>query len=660
VRVSALLSKSLPIGMPQSAQSTDYPPAVWDPSPNYGSRGATPITHVIVHDTEGSFAGSVSWLKNPDAQASAHYVIRSADGYMKQLVREADMAWHVRCWNSWTLGIEHEGYVNQPSYFTPQMYQASAALVRHFCAVHNIPKDRLHIVGHNVWQDPVIFGQLGWTSCNDHTDPGQYWNWNYYMALIVADSTQPVVESHFPHDGAGTVPVYKSISVTFDRPMDISSTQNAFSVTPVTAGVFTWSNDATMLTFKPSVFLLSATPYRVTISTAARGAGGGSLSQPFTLDFTTRAPDTTGPAILMVFPTNGLPSVDPFMGFQIRFDESVVYSSFSGHIAVTDDSSRTLGLTNIAYSDLDDGSLLTFTPKDSLKWGRSYTLSVTPGLKDPLGNLSTTTYFVQFSTLAVPPAQGYVIDGFENNDRGWLQPAGADGSQGIDTANSVFAISNAKKRGGYYSGMLTYTFADSVGGACALAPAAEIPVQSSTGWLGLYLFGDNSRNRLDFLFSTTAGETTIAVDTVTWYGWGFVRLDLATISRPITSLRGIVIRQIAGGEPAGVVYVDNLQSENPVIASVPWTAPASFQLYQNYPNPFNPTTTIYFELQRFDAATIEIFNPLGQRVTTVLDKALEPGRYKVEFDGRGLSSGVYLYRLRTGAGSQMRKMVLLR
>jgi hypothetical protein len=157
-------------------QSTDYPPAHWVPanSANYSVGRSAAISYVIIHVTQGSYAGTINWFQNPAAQVSAHYVVRSSDGDITQMVRDADTAYHVRSWNPSSLGIEHEGYVDDPSWFTDAMYRSSAALTRHLCTQHGIPMDRSHILGHNELSD------------NDHTDPGPYWNWDYYMQLVTS------------------------------------------------------------------------------------------------------------------------------------------------------------------------------------------------------------------------------------------------------------------------------------------------------------------------------------------------------------------------------------------------------------------------------------------------------------------------------------------
>ncbi|MEV0973009.1 N-acetylmuramoyl-L-alanine amidase [Microtetraspora glauca] len=166
------------------ALSADYSPAAWVPasSSNYtaSSRPSSyAIDRVIIHVTQGSYAGSISWFQNPSAQVSAHYVVKSSNGEITQMVREKDVAWHAGNWtyNTRSIGIEHEGYISDASWFTDAMYRASAALTRAICDKYGIPKDRAHIIGHN-----EVPGAT-------HTDPGSYWNWNTYMNYVTGGGT---------------------------------------------------------------------------------------------------------------------------------------------------------------------------------------------------------------------------------------------------------------------------------------------------------------------------------------------------------------------------------------------------------------------------------------------------------------------------------------
>jgi hypothetical protein len=85
-----------------------------------------------------------------------------------------------------------------------------------------------------------------------------------------------------------------------------------------------------------------------------------------------------------------------------------------------------------------------------------------------------------------------------------------------------------------------------------------------------------------------------------------------------------------------------------------------FDLAQNFPNPFNPVTTIAFDLPRASMVNLAIYNVKGQRVETLVDGRREAGRHRVSWDGRGIASGVYFYRITTDDGSLVRKAVLLK
>jgi hypothetical protein len=171
--------------------SPDYGPASWSPASasNFtaSSRPAGYIPNrIIVHVTQGSYAGSISHFQNPAAQASAHFVMRSSDGAATQTVGEQDVAWHAGNWdyNTKSIGIEHEGFVDNPSWFTDAMYRASAQVAASIVRKYSIPVDRQHIVGHNEVPDPQNPTLSG--GRDHHTDPGPYWNWGLYMSYLQA------------------------------------------------------------------------------------------------------------------------------------------------------------------------------------------------------------------------------------------------------------------------------------------------------------------------------------------------------------------------------------------------------------------------------------------------------------------------------------------
>lgn len=88
--------------------------------------------------------------------------------------------------------------------------------------------------------------------------------------------------------------------------------------------------------------------------------------------------------------------------------------------------------------------------------------------------------------------------------------------------------------------------------------------------------------------------------------------------------------------------------------------PSYFSLDQNYPNPFNPVTSFRFQIPQRNFVKLEIFNSLGQQVTTVVDEEKEAGNYEISWDAAGLSSGVYFYKLTAGTFIETKKLVLLK
>ncbi len=161
------------------AGAAQFVPA--DPS-NYtdDSRGAADIDYIIIHTAQGSYSGTISWFQNPSANVSAHYVVRSSDGEVTQMLLEEDIGWHAGNWdyNVRSVGIEHEGYVEEPElWYTDAMYKASADLVRDIATRNGIPMDRDHIIGH--YEVPGA----------THTDPGNGWDWDYFMSLVTGGTS---------------------------------------------------------------------------------------------------------------------------------------------------------------------------------------------------------------------------------------------------------------------------------------------------------------------------------------------------------------------------------------------------------------------------------------------------------------------------------------
>ena len=116
------------------------------------------INYIVLHDTEGSYTGTISLFQNPAAYSSANYVVRGSDGAVTQMVPNSDVAWHAGNWymNMHAIGIEQEGYAIQgANWYTERLYQSTARLVRSLANRYHIPLDRQHIIGHDNAPSPT-------------------------------------------------------------------------------------------------------------------------------------------------------------------------------------------------------------------------------------------------------------------------------------------------------------------------------------------------------------------------------------------------------------------------------------------------------------------------------------------------------------------------
>lgn len=110
---------------------------------------------------------------------------------------------------------------------------------------------------------------------------------------------------------------------------------------------------------------------------------------------------------------------------------------------------------------------------------------------------------------------------------------------------------------------------------------------------------------------------------------------------------GAILKTTDGGNTIGIVNFNN-------------STPIKFSLHQNYPNPFNPSTKIKFELPKSSFASLKVYDTTGRLITTLVNSRLSSGSYSYDFNGAGLSSGMYFYRLETDAYSETKKMILIK
>ncbi|MEV5607673.1 N-acetylmuramoyl-L-alanine amidase [Streptomyces sp. NPDC052225] len=179
------------------ASQTECPPTVsceWIPAPyeefgdgDYGNHDLADrpndqsIDYIVIHDTEATWEQTLKLVQDKTYLAW-HYSLRSTDGHIVQSVKAKDVGWHAGNWyvNAKSIGLEHEGFLAQPdSWYTEEMYRSSSRLVKYLSKKYGIPLDRQHILGHDTVPGPTTS-----TIKTMHTDPGPYWDWAHYFALM--------------------------------------------------------------------------------------------------------------------------------------------------------------------------------------------------------------------------------------------------------------------------------------------------------------------------------------------------------------------------------------------------------------------------------------------------------------------------------------------
>jgi N-acetyl-anhydromuramyl-L-alanine amidase AmpD len=174
------------------AQNSDDPADYGNYDPAHRPKDMK-LKYIFIHDTEGSYESAISHFQDPTSYVSAQYVVRSSDGAVTQMVRNSDVSWGVGDWydNMHGINIENEGIAaNGAAWYTPEMYQTNARLVRYLANKYHIPLDRQHILGHDNIPTLTAARLPG-----QHWDPGPYWDWNYFMRLVRGEN--PNVDPHY-------------------------------------------------------------------------------------------------------------------------------------------------------------------------------------------------------------------------------------------------------------------------------------------------------------------------------------------------------------------------------------------------------------------------------------------------------------------------------
>lgn len=203
------------------------------------------ITHIVIHDIEGSALAALATFQDPTSAVSTHYIV-DTDGTVYQVLRNEDIGYQAgNYWyNQHSIGIEHAGFdATGYQWYNATQYLASAKLVAYLIKQYHIPFNHDYIVSHGTIPSPTL------GTAPNHVDPGPYWLWEYYGKLILEQKAAlPPISRH-----EGLVTLFPP---TGRKPFGPNGTEtqdnfNFFSLyrgPSTTSGLIPHSGDATDIT----------------------------------------------------------------------------------------------------------------------------------------------------------------------------------------------------------------------------------------------------------------------------------------------------------------------------------------------------------------------------------------------------------------------------
>jgi hypothetical protein len=396
-------------------------------------------------------------------------------------------------------------------------------------------------------------------------------------------------------------------------------------------------------------------------------------------------------------------SCDTILG---SIDENGLFTAGSdevtGYIYAAQDTIRDSALvhiTNIASIDLlpnpiilEVGEQQTITPEARDAYGNLIELSAIDyqwSLVGEMGEISAAGVFT-----ATQPGEGYVIATYHTISGSTAVSVGIPTDVILDDFSEVsnwsltgvlvnlsecsLTIDSSVIISPPSSGRLHYSL--TTGGTSALYLNGTIPISGTPDAIGIHVYGDGRGHWLRGEFEDVDVEKflvnfTDATPGIDWTNsWRYLEVPLeeavphwgnpsATLTFPITWKKIYLAETEDVQKDSGTVFLDDFTAsfiETDVEINPKPPMPELFRLEQNYPNPFNPTTQIGFGLARATPVRLEVYNIMGQRVTTLLNRQMPPGHHLVQFDAHDLASGIYFYRLEANDWQQTKKMVFLK
>lgn len=533
------------------------------------------------------------------------------------------------------------------------------------------------------------------------TTLNRFWNESPVSNAELSDSLPsfaPVVLSTYPLAG-DSLGLFDDLTIYFSKTMNPTSFENNVSVNNgVEIEKQTWSAKNKSLTLSFAGSLSFDSEYILTISDNVEdvngkkldGSGDGGSSEPFVYHFHTFAEDTRAPEISFssLHLSDTTKSVDTKDVLTFGFNELLDANSVTSDNVKIFRGSKDVP-AKYKLNTFDHKSVLSVQAEEDLASFVPYSVVLGQTISDTAGNQLADEIRTILRTEPYRYADESIIDEMYSDASNWWDPEGSGSTTGTIGGNTKLTYTNSHylpntaKPYKKYSARLAYEWDSGESSFLLREYCAGSPRQvtfDTSYTLQVYLYGDGSGNQFRFALSEKEGQGyPLEVShwvTIDWVGWKLIEWKLNDPSTVGTWLGNEILdgknytidsyqlTHPAGAEMTGNVYFSNLRviKKEHFITGIAEAEnqPVNFSLSQNYPNPFNPLTEIAFSVSQPGKVRLSVYNMLGQRVTTLVNKSLAAGSYHFKFDASSLASGTYIYELRSANKVIRKKMMLIK
>ncbi len=584
--------------------------------------------------------------------------------------------------------VDTQSYITDTYQSLFHLYSTdSTQLHNGFYYLENVPSDSLKLI-------VTASGYLPDTSFVAVSD-----TFFTFKDVQLISTLPPKLLSSTPVENDSIYPALDDIVFNFSRRMNKDSVVSNLVITPSAHLTFLWSNSDKTLRIQGGSLEYS-TNYTIKILPGAvsyygnllfDGNGDGNGGDTLVFNFRTKQLDQYPPKVLSFYPSEN-ENVELHPVIRINYDEKINFTGVPNLLKLVKTSDQTEVSGQVRHYVINNKSVLHFFPSAILDSSEVYQFKILAGIKDVLGNATTTDSTISFKT-GNTDFQVTSIDNFESDfTTNWWQPTASGSTVGVNP-NSTKILTNASVTnlitGSKRSMQLNYEWDP---GAASwflreyLNAGDPRDVTFNKSYiLQVYVFGDGSNNQFRFAVDDNVppGSTHEVSPwyTIDWAGWKLISWDMTNDSTGSWigdgSLDGTLrfdsfqlTHNPSNGAENGVILFDDLRLVKKIIVNVnddeiSSDIPADFELFQNYPNPFNPSTIITYTLPKQRLVSIKIYDILGREIRTLVNTEQTQGVHKVEWDGKNnfgskVASGTYIYRIDAGDFVQSKKMVMLK